>query len=113
MAAVRDAARRRARYHRAPEARAGERGVTESIAELPGLGPASARTLAEIGVETREALVRRGALGAFAALERRRARRPSLNLLYAMVGALEDHAGLPSSRDFVAHPPETDVRTSA
>jgi len=31
----------------------------------------------------------------------------------SMVGALEDHAGLPSSRDFVAHPPETDVRTSA
>ena len=64
-------------------------GADEGIADLPGLGPASARRLAALGLGTRGDLERVGALGTMLALERHEGRRPSLNLLYAMVGALE------------------------
>ena len=70
-----------------------------AIADLPGLGPASARMLAGIGIESREALARVGPLAAFRALERVGGRRPSLNLLYALVGALDGRRWQEVARD--------------
>lgn len=59
-----------------------------TLETLPNLGPKSAQWLAEIGVTTPAQLRRRGALAAYLAVRRLRPT-ASLNLLYALVGAVE------------------------
>ncbi|WP_102798266.1 TfoX/Sxy family protein [Bowmanella denitrificans] len=57
------------------------------LASLPGLGPKSARWLNESGIHSLAQLQAIGAIRAYAMVS---AQRPvSLNLLYALVGALE------------------------
>ena len=58
------------------------------LRDLPGLGPASEAMLVEAGIDTPAALQRAGAVGAFLAVERSLGG-TSLNLLYALVGAIE------------------------
>lgn len=65
--------------------------ATDDLATLPNLGPASARWLHAAGIATRDDLARLGAVAAFAQV-RRVAPRASLNLLWALEGAL---TGLP------------------
>ena len=57
------------------------------LRDLPGLGPKSEAMLAEIGIENDADLRRIGPVRAFLML-RKQGRNPSLNLLYAMTGAL-------------------------
>lgn len=59
-----------------------------SLADLPNLGPRSAQMLAGAGIRTHAALTRVGALDAYLRVKRSDAS-ASLNLLYALVGALE------------------------
>lgn len=72
---------------RAPGARRGSR--RDSGEALRNLGPVSRRWLAEVGIETRAALERAGSLGAYRKV-RESGVRVSLNLLYALEGALLD-----------------------
>lgn len=58
------------------------------ICDLRNLGPRAESLLASIGIRTVEALRERGALDAYLEL-RRAGRAKSLNLLWALVGALE------------------------
>jgi len=60
------------------------------LSKLKGLGPKSEVWLNEVGIHTREDLANIGAVRAFIKLKRECSMRPSLNFLYAMVGALED-----------------------
>ena len=60
-----------------------------SIARLPNLGPKSAQMLADAGITTREELEATGVVEAFMAVEAE-GHAPSLNLLWAMEGALTD-----------------------
>lgn len=60
------------------------------LSELKGLGPKSEGHLNEIGIHTREQLEDIGAVGAYIKLKEQCSVDPSLNFLYAMVGALED-----------------------
>ncbi len=62
-----------------------------ALASLPNLGPASRRMLQDAGVADVQALRRLGAVAAFARV-RAAGRQPSLNLLWALEGAL---TGLP------------------
>lgn len=68
------------------------------IAQLRGLGQKSAQSLADVGVRTAEQLRELGAVAAFAQLQVYRdahgEKSPSLNFLYAMVGALENRSWL-------------------
>ena len=57
---------------------------------MRGLGPTSERQLKAVGIDTPDALRDIGALEAFQRLGEFGDARPSLNFLYAMVGALED-----------------------
>lgn len=66
------------------------------LRDLRNLGPRSERLLAEIGIRTPEELRRKGALEAFLEL-RRKGEGRSLNLLWALVGALEPW---PEGRDW-------------
>jgi DNA transformation protein len=66
------------------------------ICDLRNLGPKSEQVLASIGIHSAEELRRRGALDAFLALRRAGLGR-SLNLLWALVGALEPW---PEGRDW-------------
>ena len=59
------------------------------LRDLPGLGPKSERWLHQVGVADPEALAALGAVRAFVRLCERGDPRPSLNLLYALVGAIE------------------------
>jgi len=59
------------------------------IAKLKGLGPKSERYLNEIGIKTRHDLELIGPIRAFLKLRNECSTKPSLNFLYAMVGALE------------------------
>lgn len=59
------------------------------LRDLPGLGPMSEKMLIEVGIESREELERVGPVRAFLMLKRR-GQKPSLNLLYAMTGALSE-----------------------
>lgn len=65
--------------------------AADDLATLPNLGPASAGWLRAAGMATRDDLARLGAVAAFAQV-RRVAPRASLNLLWALEGAL---TGLP------------------
>ena len=59
------------------------------LSELKGLGPKSERCLNKIGIHTKEQLEKIGEVRAFIKLKKDRSINPSLNFLYAMVGALE------------------------
>ena len=54
---------------------------------LPNIGPKSAAWLRQVGLRTREDLVRVGAVEAYVRI-RRAGFKPSLNLVYALEGAL-------------------------
>ncbi|GGX80699.1 hypothetical protein GCM10007160_04870 [Litchfieldella qijiaojingensis] len=60
------------------------------LRDLKGLGPKSEKCLAEIGINTPDDLRRVGPVRAFIRLKNESSIKPSLNFLYAMVGALED-----------------------
>lgn len=62
----------------------------KKISELQGLGPKSELWLNQIGLFTRSDLEQVGAVGAFIKLSEHHGKQPSLNMLYAMIGALED-----------------------
>jgi DNA transformation protein len=69
----------------ASTARAGDGG--RAAEALPGLGPRSREWLARAGIDSRERLRAVGAVGAYVAV-RRAGGRPSLNLLWALEGAI-------------------------
>ena len=60
------------------------------LSNLKGLGPKSEKCLNEIGINTREDLERLGAVRSFIKLKNECSIKPSLNFLYAIVGALEN-----------------------
>jgi len=60
------------------------------LSELKGIGFKSEKSLNEIGIFTKEDLESIGAVRAFIKLSEQCSVKPSLNFLYAMVGALED-----------------------
>jgi TfoX C-terminal domain len=59
------------------------------VAALPSLGPKSAAWLASVGITTLDQLRQRGAVAAYVAVKRVHGG-ASLNLLFALVAALED-----------------------
>jgi len=59
------------------------------LRDLKGLGPKSEKLLIEVGIHTEKELREIGAIRAFIRLKRESNTKPSLNFLYAMVGALE------------------------
>jgi hypothetical protein len=67
--------------------------------KIRNVGPKSAAWLRQVGVRTHEDLVRLGPVEAFMKVKRA-GFRPSLNLLYALAGAIEDchWADLPGER---------------
>ncbi|WLQ15726.1 TfoX/Sxy family protein [Hahella aquimaris] len=60
------------------------------LRDLKGLGPKSEKDLIAIGVDTPEKLREIGPVRTFLKLKQASAAKPSLNFLYAMVGAVED-----------------------
>lgn len=68
------------------------------FADLRNLGPASASMLVGAGIESLEQLRALGAVGAFVAV-RRSGASPSLNLLWALAGALSDRRWQDVSRE--------------
>ena len=56
---------------------------------LRNIGAKSAAWLRQVGIHTRQELIEHGAIDAFVKVKRA-GFRPSLNLLYALTGALED-----------------------
>ena len=60
------------------------------LSDLKGLGPKSEKTLNKIGIYTKADLQKIGAVKAFIKLKKESDFNPSLNYLYAMVGALEN-----------------------
>jgi DNA transformation protein len=60
------------------------------LSKLKGLGPNSERSLSEIGIYTKADLEEIGPVRAFIKLKKECGIKPSLNILYAMVGALEN-----------------------
>lgn len=60
------------------------------LRELKGLGPKSEKYLQKIGINTPEELEKVGAVRAYIRLKKESSVQPSLNFLYAMVGALEN-----------------------
>jgi len=71
----------------------------DTAGKIRNVGPKSAAWLRQVGVRTQEDLVRLGAVEAFMKVKRA-GFRPSLNLLYALEGALADchWADLPDER---------------
>lgn len=64
--------------------------MAKANGDLPGLGPKSLAVLKQIGVESREQLVALGAIEAYRRVQGLHSNfKPSLNLLYALVGAIE------------------------
>ena len=59
------------------------------IRDLRNLGPRAEQQLAGVGIHSAELLRRRGALAAYTAVIRAAEGKGSLNLLWALVGALE------------------------
>jgi len=60
------------------------------VSKLQGLGEKSAKCLNKIGIYKRSDLEKTGVVNAFMALKEEGSIKPSLNFLYAMVGALEN-----------------------
>lgn len=65
-------------------------GSMGELSKLKGLGPKSEQALNEVGIRTRRQLEAIGAVGAYKRLLQSGGEKPSLNFLYAMVGALEE-----------------------
>ncbi len=61
----------------------------ERLRDLKGLGPKSESMLTAVGVDSVEVLKELGAIRAFIKVKQHGEINPSLNLLYALVGALE------------------------
>ncbi|WP_455207084.1 TfoX/Sxy family protein [Kaarinaea lacus] len=61
-----------------------------TVGKLKGIGPKSEKCLNEIGIFTKTDLQKTGPVQAFLQLKEQSFMQPSLNFLYAMVGALED-----------------------
>ncbi len=61
----------------------------QRISNLPGLGPVSEKLLASIGINSAAELRQLGPVNAYLQLEHAQRKPQSLNLLYAMVAALE------------------------
>jgi DNA transformation protein len=59
------------------------------LRDLKGLGPKSEMLLIQVGISTEEELREIGAIRAFIRLKKECSTKPSLNFLYALVGALE------------------------
>ncbi len=68
------------------------------LRDLIGLGPKSEAMLSAIGIKTPENLKEIGAVEAFIKLRQAADPKPSLNFLYAMVGALENRSWLDIAR---------------
>ena len=68
------------------------------LAQLPNLGAASAAWLAQVGLYTLADLADIGAVGAYRRVEASGVK-PSLNLLYALEGALHEEHWLQTKRD--------------
>jgi len=68
------------------------------LRDLKGLGPKSEMLLIEVGINTEEELRELGPIRAFIRLKKESSIKPSLNFLYAMVGALEDEHWLNVAR---------------
>lgn len=66
----------------------------QKIRHLKGLGPKSEALLATIGIDSAEQLNEIGPIRAFLKLKEISGNQPNMNLLYAMVGALEDESWL-------------------
>lgn len=60
------------------------------IEKLRNLGPKSAKQLAEVGISNYQQLIEKGAIESFELLCTLDNFRPSLNFLYAMLGAIEN-----------------------
>lgn len=60
------------------------------LRELKGLGPKTEKQLQAIGIHTRQQLEALGAVRTFIRLKKESSTKPSLNFLYALVGALEN-----------------------
>jgi len=60
------------------------------LSKLKGLGPKSERCLNEIGIFTLDNLKAAGPVRAFVRMRDKGSIKPSLNFLYAMVGAIEN-----------------------
>jgi len=60
------------------------------LRKLKGLGPKTEKYLNEIGIFTKDELAEIGAVNAFIKLQKEGRVKPSMNFLYAMVGALEN-----------------------
>jgi DNA transformation protein len=60
------------------------------LSKLKGLGQKSEKSLSEIGINTKADLETIGPVRAFIKLKKECSIKPSLNFLYAMVGALEN-----------------------
>jgi DNA transformation protein and related proteins len=82
-------AKRSVEIARAKPARKRSKSKTAGLTALRNIGPKSAKWLAEVGIEQRGDLERIGAVGAYRAV-RESGRNASLNLLYALEGALLD-----------------------
>lgn len=61
----------------------------ERLRDLHGLGPKSEAWLQEVGINSPDELRAIGAVRAFIRLKKECSTKPSLNFLYAMVGAIE------------------------
>lgn len=66
----------------------------QTLRQLRGLGPKSEALLATIDITSPEQLKQIGAIRAFLKLKEISGTQPNMNLLYAMVGALEDESWL-------------------
>lgn len=64
------------------------------LRDLPGLGPKSEAWLMEVGITSPDELREIGAVRAFTRLQKKCSTKPSLNFLYAMVGAIEGESWL-------------------
>ena len=64
--------------------------MSKPIIELKNLGPTSVNWLARINIHTFDDLQQKGAINCFEALSEISGFKPSLNFLYAMLGALEN-----------------------
>ena len=64
--------------------------ITVKLSDLKGLGPKSEEWLHEVGIKTPDDLRPIGAIRAFIRLKKECSVTPSLNFLYAMVGAIEE-----------------------
>ncbi len=68
--------------------------VLAKLRDLKGLGPKSEALLFDIGITTEEELRSLGPVRAFIRLKKESRVNPSLNFLYALVGALEGESWL-------------------